>query len=464
MKEAIVPEEEQPYKVPENWVWVKLGQIVEVNPPKIKLTDVKDDDKCSFIPMVAVSDKAGIIFAPEEREYKQVRTGYTQFIDGDVIFAKITPCMENGKSAIAEDLINGLGYGSTEFYVLRTKGLLDRELLYHLVRSSAFRAEAKRHMSGAVGQQRVPKKFIEDYLFPLPPLNEQKRIADKVGKLLDKINHAKQLIEEAKETFELRRAAILEKAFRGELTVKWREENVLEKKNHFTPISSKQKPLTNEDYPYDIPESWRWLKLGEVFKITSGGTPSRAVPQYYEGEVPWIKTGEIKWNDISDAEEKISADAIKNSSAKILPVNTVLVAMYGQGFTRGRAAILRKESACNQAVCALLPSEYVDPKFLFYYFMEGYRRFRKIAQGGNQENLSGSLISGFAFQLPPIEEQQAIVEYLEKIFEFENSIQELTSFENHIESLINSILNKSFRGELGTNDINEKSPLISREM
>ena len=139
-------------------------------------------------------------------------------------------------------------------------------------------------------------------------------------RLLDKINQAKQLIEEAKETFELRRAAILDKAFRGELTRKWREENPFQKMSVVPKLTSnKHKPLKTDDLPYQLPSTWCWVRLGEIFQITSGGTPSRANLEYYQGKIPWIKTGEIKWNVLTDSEEKISEEAINNSSAKLLP-------------------------------------------------------------------------------------------------------------------------------------------------
>ena len=133
--------------------------------------------------------------------------------------------------------------------------------------------------------------------------------------------------------------------------------------------------------------------------------------------------------------------------------------MYGQGLTRGRAAILGIEAACNQAVCALLPNENVHPKFLFYYFMEGYHRFRKIAQGGNQENLSAALISGFVFPMPPLQEQIVIVNFLDEIFEKEVDVQYLISLEESLETLTNSILRKAFSGEIGTNDESEESAI-----
>ncbi|MCY8488065.1 restriction endonuclease subunit S [Bacillus atrophaeus] len=465
LEEALVSEDEKPYEVPENWVWTRMGDVIKINPSKPKL-DLPHDQPCSFLPMNKVNPQTGKVDSLEEREFEKVKKGYTYFEENDVLFAKITPCMENGNTVIANGLINKFGFGSTEFYVFRTSEKIDERYVYFLLRSEKFRKQARAEMTGAVGQQRVPKKFLESYPFALPPLSEQKRIADKVERLLSKIEEAKQLIEEAKETFELRRAAILDKAFRGELTRKWRRTNVniedaeilySKIKESKRGKRKKTKEINVDELRYSIPSNWKWVRLGDVFTITSGGTPKKTVPEFYDGNIPWVKTGEIKWNYIYESVEKITPDAVANSSAKILPKNSVLVAMYGQGLTRGRASILGIEATCNQAVCALLPNDYILPEFLYYYFMEGYQRFRQIAKGGNQENLSATVISEFIFPLPPLEEQGVIVDIVQGIFTKESMIQEV--IEMNIDHLKQSILSKSFRGELGTNDLSEESAI-----
>ena len=127
--------------------------------------------------MAAVDERLGAITVREERPLAEVSKGFTSFEDGDVLFAKITPCMENGKVALARNLTNGIGRGSTEFYVLRPRDRVLDEYIYHFVRQIRFREEAKRNFTGTAGQQRVPKSFMENALVPLPPLDEQQRIA-----------------------------------------------------------------------------------------------------------------------------------------------------------------------------------------------------------------------------------------------------------------------------------------------
>lgn len=459
LKEALVPLEEQPYDVPGNWVWTELGYTSKlINGDRGKNYPSRDEMINEGIPFINAGHlEAGSVNLENMNYISEEK--YSSLGSGKVVLNDILYCLRGtlGKTALVNNLEKAAIASS--LVILRPNNIINTKYLFNYLVSPLGTSMIKMFDNGSA-QPNLSAGNVKKYKIPIPPLNEQKRIADKVERLLGKINQAKQLIEEAEATFELRRAAILDKAFRGELTKKWREEHI-ESVAKLTRISLKLKPLTVEEFPFDIPDSWSWYKLGEILKITSGGTPSRSNSEYYKGDIPWIKTGEIKWNDLFDTEEKISEEAIKNSSAKLLPINTVLVAMYGQGLTRGRAAILHKISACNQAVCALLPNENVDPKFLFYFFMEGYHRFRKIAQGGNQENLSASLISTFVIPIPPIKEQLVIVDFLDELFAKENDTANLISFESYSENIINSILNKAFRGELGTNDNSEKSELIN---
>lgn len=156
---------------------VPLGEVCAINPRARKIVSLDADPMVSFVPMSAVDERAGEITIREQRPLSHVSTGYTSFENGDVLFAKITPCMENGKAALARNLVNGIGRGSTEFYVLRPGKHMIGEYLYHLVRRPQFRAIAKRSFVGTVGQQRVSKSFMENVLVPLPPVGEQRRVA-----------------------------------------------------------------------------------------------------------------------------------------------------------------------------------------------------------------------------------------------------------------------------------------------
>lgn len=169
----------------------KLGEYCEVNPSKVTLSD---DALVSFVPMTAVSED-GIIDVSSTRKYADVKTGFTCFQNGDVLFAKITPCMENGKGAIAENLNNGIGFGSTEFHVLRPDPTrLDSKYLYYCTVWPTFRKDCERNMTGSAGQKRVPKKYIETYDVSIPDLPTQRRIAATLDKVSEGIAVCRQML------------------------------------------------------------------------------------------------------------------------------------------------------------------------------------------------------------------------------------------------------------------------------
>ena len=179
-------------ELPEGWVLATIQGVCEVNPGKPPKDALAPEAQVTFVPMSAVDAACGSITAPEQRCYAKVRTGFTSFREHDVLMAKITPCMENGKAAVARGLVNGLGFGSTEFHVLRSTGAVLPELVYHFIRQESFRDEAKLCMSGNVGQQRVTSEFMKEATIPVPPLAEQKRIVAKVAALLARQGEARE--------------------------------------------------------------------------------------------------------------------------------------------------------------------------------------------------------------------------------------------------------------------------------
>lgn len=155
-----------------------------------------------------------------------------------------------------------------------------------------------------------------------------------------------------------------------------------------------------------IPEGWDVVELGSQCRISSGGTPSRDNPDYWNGKIPWVKTGEIDYRRITQTEEHISDKGLEDSAAKIFPRGTVLMAMYGQGVTRGRVAILDIEAATNQACAALIPGENLDVGFLYFYCAYAYDRIRELGHGANQKNLSLDILKRLRIPLPKTKDEQ----------------------------------------------------------
>jgi type I restriction enzyme, S subunit len=184
-------------KLPTGWTIESLNELCILNPRHDN--HLSDDVEVSFVPMAAVDEQTGTISLEVElRKLGEVRKGYTHFANGDVIFAKITPCMENGKSAIAKNLCNGLACGSTEFYTLRGYGAISPQYLHPFLRQNSYIQNASRNMTGVVGHRRVTKDFILSTSIPLPPLNEQKRIVTKIEALQTRSTAVKEELEAIK--------------------------------------------------------------------------------------------------------------------------------------------------------------------------------------------------------------------------------------------------------------------------
>ena len=161
-----------------------------------------------------------------------------------------------------------------------------------------------------------------------------------------------------------------------------------------------------------LPKVWRRSTLGEIAHITSGGTPDRSRPDYWGGDVPWVTTSEIQFNTIADTVEKITAAGLQNSAAKVFPPGTLLMAMYGQGKTRGQVAKLSIEAATNQACAAIQLQDKHDGEFYFQYLSSQYEQLRELGNAGTQKNLNGGIIKGLDVPVPPYSEQRRIAQIL----------------------------------------------------
>lgn len=207
--------------LPEGWTSATIADLCDLNPRHNRELDLSLP--VSFVPMASVSDEYGEITEADERPLGEIRSGYTHFAEDDVLWAKITPCMQNGKSAVARGLVNGLGCGTTEFYVLRSKGAVLPDYLHRFMRQGSYLHEAEQSMSGAVGQARVPKDFVLESEVPVPPLAEQRRIVDRLDAIEAHRRAAKEKLDRLPDLLERYRQSVLAAAFRGDLTAAWRE-------------------------------------------------------------------------------------------------------------------------------------------------------------------------------------------------------------------------------------------------
>ena len=200
------------------WKLAKISDFVSVNPKLPGKETIDKNLEVQFLPMKLVEELINKIHLTEAKQFKDVQKGsYTPFIDGDIIFAKVTPCMENGKIAIVENLKNGIGFGSSEFHVIRCgEALLNKYIFYFLIRDW-FRKEAESAMTGAVGLRRVPKQFIENYQILIPKFEEQKQIVEEIENRLNVANKMEESISQSLQQADVLRQSILKMAFEGRL-------------------------------------------------------------------------------------------------------------------------------------------------------------------------------------------------------------------------------------------------------
>ena len=408
---------EAPYELPEGWKWCRLGEVADWGSggtPSRKNPEYYNGS----IPWIKTGElNESYIFDSEEKISEEAINHSSA-----KLFPKKTVVLAMYGATIGKTAIFGIDASTNQACACAICHKdLDNHYLFNFLKSKKdyFIYNAK---GGA--QPNISQEIIKDTIIPLPPtLAEQQRIVNRIETMFAKLDQAQDKAQTVLDSFETRKAAILHKAFTGQLRIE------------------------NEELAI---ADWEDTTIGECCKLGSGGTPLKSHPEYYEnGDIPWLKTGEIDWNDICEVEEKITKDGVENSSAKIYPAESVVVAMYGMGVTRGKAAIIKIPTATNQAVCVLQPNEKLNNRFLFYYFMCNYWQIREQSVGGNQLNLSGKIIASFSIKLPPLNYQLSIVNFLDTVLEKESRAKEAAqTVLDQIALLKKSILARAFRGEL----------------
>lgn len=209
--------------------------------------------------------------------------------------------------------------------------------------------------------------------------------------------------------------------------------------------------ITEDEIPFDIPESWKWIRLGDIGSWKAGATPLRSHSEYYNGDIPWLKTGDLNDGLIKEVPEFISEKALINTSVRLNPVGSILMAMYGA--TIGKLGILDIEATTNQACCACITYEGIYNKYLFYYLLGQRRVFIKMGVGGAQPNISRTKIVESIIPIPPLEEQKRIVAKIEELMAYAEKYGEAYSKVEGLnkkfpEDMQKSILEYAIQGKL----------------
>ena len=222
-------------------------------------------------------------------------------------------------------------------------------------------------------------------------------------------------------------------------------------------------PITDDEKPFDIPDSWEWVRLGDVGNWAAGATPSRKHPEYYGGNIPWLKTGDLNDNVVEDTTEKITKLGVENSSVKINKPGNVLIAMYGA--TIGKLGIVgNKELVTNQACCGCTPFNGVYNWYLFYYLFASRKRLIDLGSGGAQPNISKQKIENFSFPLPPLSEQSRIAAKIAQLFALLRKVESSTQQYAELQTLLKSkVLDLAMHGKLVKQDPNDEPASVLLE-
>ena len=424
--------------MPSSWIEPAISHVSEVNPRKD--VDLSSSDLVSFVPMAAVDEVSGTILSPVNRPYGEVSKGFTHFRDNDVIFAKITPSMENGKSAVARGLTNGTGMGSTEFHVFRSNGAIEPEYLWRFVRQKSFRENAQAVMSGAVGQQRVPADYLKDHLIPLAPLPEQRRIVAKVDGLTARTARARKELDRIPTLIARYKQRLLALAFSGELTAGWRRERG--------------------------GEFGKEVALGDVATGFNYGTAAKSAPS---GKVPVLRMGNIQdgkldWSNLVYTSDQSEIEKYRLEAGDVLFNRTNSPELVG------KTALFKGEREAIYAgyLIRIRCRDVLLPAFLSYCLNAPDGRaycWEVKTDGVSQSNINAKKIAAFRFVLPSIEEQAEIVRRIESAFDWlDRMAADHAAAARLLPKLDAAILTKAFQGKLVPQDPNDEpaSKLLER--
>ncbi|NQO34182.1 restriction endonuclease subunit S [Streptococcus suis] len=425
--------------MPDSWEWVKLKEIALVKSSKRVLQ--KDYAK-SGIPFYRSKEIGNLhrnediiteLFITDEH-YQTLQDSYGVPKQGDIL---ITSVGSIGNTWICDE--RKFYYKDGNITQICSNEYFNSYFIERYIHSPFFWEQVTSTVSGTAYSALTIIK-LNNILLPLPPLSEQKRIVEQIERALEKVDaysESYNKLQELDKSFpDKLKKSILQYAMQGKLVPqdpndepvevllekiqaekqKLYEEGKLKKKDLAEIVVTKGDDNSPyKEVPYSIPESWTWVKLGDIGLWGAGATPSKSNIKYYEPQsIPWLLTGDLNDGYITNIPNKISELALEKTSVKLNPKGTVLIAMYGA--TIGKLGILTFPATTNQACCACNTLFEADKLFLFYFLMSERKKFTSRAEGGAQPNISKEKIVNTLFPLPPLAEQQRIVSKISQVF------------------------------------------------
>jgi len=435
-------------ELPRNWAWACVGDLTQVNPK----VECADEAEAGFVPLQRLGVHYRSRHTFERRAWGSIKKGYTHFADRDVLLARITPSFENGKAGIVRDLPNGIGAGSTEYFVFRAYlDALFPEYLLAYFKTPEFLRDGEQLMSGAVGQQRVPKQYVLDSQLPVAPLNEQKRIVAKLDAVLARIDACRERLDRVPAILKRFRQSVLAAAISGKLTEEWRE--------HCDPRMD-LRDIDFDDDAISVPSDWSDFTLKELLD------PSR--PLCYgvvqpgindKGGVFLIRVQDIEGGLILTEQLRTVSAAIDQEyrRSRIQP-GDLLISVVG---TIGRTALVPPgvnaniaraiaRIACRPGVIASWVNIWLTCDVLQWWLK---RNAREVAR----KTLNLSELGAVRIALPPENEQTEIVRRVESLFAYADRLEaSYKTARAQVERLTPALLAKAFRGELVPQDPNDE--------
>ncbi|HEH6357112.1 UNVERIFIED_CONTAM: restriction endonuclease subunit S [Pseudomonas aeruginosa] len=390
-----------------SWPRVKLSDVATINPRPPR--EVDESQQVTFVAMASASED-GHLLASETRVLSETKKGFTYFDRNDVLLAKITPCFENGKCLRPGQIPTEIGFGSTEFHVIRPDGeRLDGLYLFYLVWNEQFRFLGEKSMSGAAGQKRVGSDFLKGFEIPLPPLPEQKRIAailDKADAIRRKRQQAIQLADD------FLRAVFLDMF--GD-------------------------PVTN-------PKGWNIRPIKEMAKVTTGNTPPRDKPEYYGDFIEWIKSDNINTpSDFLTVATEYLSEAGCMVGRRVPAGSTLLTCIAGSFDCIGNSAYADREVSFNQQINALTPMPGVNGIFLYALSKYCKKAIQAASTGGMKGMVSKGKLEEVRFICPPESMQQ---KFAEAFHRYQGLRKGMEHSQDGLSDEFSSISQKAFSGHL----------------
>lgn len=403
---------------------------------------------------------------------------------GDLLLTCAGPRSRCGVACLVRETRPRLIFSGKMYRFRTAPTVMDAAFLEAFLQTShAWRAIDEMKTGGSDSGLNLTHDRFRQLLVPVAPLPEQRRVVARLDELLTKISEGEAALAEARKGLDIFRRALLKAAVTGELTRDWRAANPAPETGHDLLARIAGKRATNEaakrrfrradDVKFldvtalpMIPETWTWTTLGALFDISTGSTPSRTEPAFWGGDIPWVSSGEVAFCRIRSTRETISAAGLGNPTTRLNPIGTVLLAMIGEGKTRGQCAILDVPAANNQNAAAIrVAGTPIPPEFVYHVLEERYFTSRRESQGGNQPALNAGKVADMPIPLPPLREIDEILRCVsESTAACADTLAMLDAEATDAARLKQSILKAAFEGRLVPQEATDKpvSALLAR--